>query len=177
MDLVYLHVAVEPKPPSERERHVPEPLSGVIMHLLEKNAEKRYQTAYGVLTDIETLLGRWTAGLPLEDLPFTPGQIDHRTQLIIPTYVFARSHELGVLQETCDAAARKNGGLYVVMLKGRSGTGKTKLLMEVKRIACVKRAIFASAKFDQYKRDLPFSAYITILRSLVNVLSVIHFSC
>ena len=177
MDLVYLHVAIEPKSPSERSRHVPEPLSAIIMHLLEKTAEKRYQTAYGVLTDIVKLLDRWTAGLRLEDLPFTAGQVDHRTQLIIPTYVFGRSHELGVLRETCEAAARKNGGLHVVMLKGASGTGKTKLLMEVKRIACVKRAIFASAKFDQYKRDLPLSAYITILRSLVNVLSRYFFGC
>jgi AAA ATPase domain len=171
MDLVYLHVAIEPKPPSERSRHVPEPLSNLILHLLEKNAEKRYQTAFGVLADIEELLGRWTAGLPLTELPFTPGQVDYRTQLIVPTYVFGRSHELGVLRETCEAAARKNGGLHVIMLRGRSGTGKTKLLMEVKRIACVKRAIYASAKFDQYKRDLPLSAYITILRSLVNVSS------
>jgi predicted ATPase len=55
------------------------------------------------------------------------------------------------------------------MLKGRSGIGKTKLLLEVRRIACLKRAIFGSAKFDQFKRGLPFSAYISILRSLVNV--------
>jgi hypothetical protein len=169
MDLVYLHVAIEPKPPSARSRYIPEPLSSVIMHLLEKTAEKRYQSAFGVLTDIEELLGRWTAGLPLADLPFTVGQVDHRAQLILPTYVFGRSHELGVLRETCDAAGRRKGGLHVVMLKGHSGTGKTKLLLEVKRIACIKRASFASAKFDPYKRDLPFSAYITILRSLVNV--------
>ena len=140
------------------------------MHLLEKNAEKRYQTAYGLLVDIEELLSRWSANLPLGDLPFSPGQADHKTQLIVPTYVFGRSHELGVLRETCEAAARKTGGLHVVMLKGTSGTGKTKLLMEMRKIACVKRAIFASAKFDQYKRDLPFSAYISILRALVNVL-------
>jgi serine/threonine protein kinase len=170
MDLVYLHVAIEPKPPSERCRHLPQPLSDLIMHLLQKNAEQRYQTAFGVLTDIEELLGRWIANLPLGDLPFSPGQADHKTQLIVPTYVFGRSHELGVLRETCDAASRKNGGLHVVMLKGKSGTGKTKLLMEVRKIACVKRAIFASAKFDQYKRDLPFSAYISILRALANVL-------
>jgi predicted ATPase len=60
-----------------------------------------------------------------------------------------------------------------VMLKGASGSGKTKLLLEVRRIACIKRAIFGSAKFDQYKRDIPFGAFIVILRSLVSVFS--HF--
>jgi hypothetical protein len=139
------------------------------MRLLKKSAEQRYQSAHGVLADVEELYGRWSAGLKIDALPFVPGETDHRTRMILPTYPFGRVHELGVLRETCEAASRKNGGMHIVMLKGASGVGKTKLLLEVRRIACIKRAIFGSAKFDQYKRDLPFSAYITILRSLVNV--------
>ena len=169
MDLVYFHVAVDPKPPSTRNRHIPQPLSDLIMRLLQKGAEHRYQTAHGVLADIDELLGRWTAGLKLDFVPFVLGESDHRTKLVLPTYPFGRVHELGVLRETCETAWRKGGGLHVIMLKGRSGIGKTKLLLEVRRIACVKRAIYGSAKFDQFKRDLPFSAYISILRSLVNV--------
>jgi hypothetical protein len=169
MDLVYFHVAVEPKPPSSRNRHIPLPLSDIIVHLLQKGAEHRYQTAHGVLADIEELLGRWLAGLKIDFLPFILGESDHRTRLVLPTYPFGRVQELGVLRETCETACRKGGGLHVVMLKGRSGIGKTKLLLEIRRIACLKRAIFGSAKFDQFKRDLPFSAYISILRALVNV--------
>jgi len=169
MDLVYFHIAVEPKTPSARNRHIPPPLSDLIMHLLQKDAEHRYQTAHGVLADIDKLLDRWMPGLKIDFLPFVLGESDHRTKLVLPTYPFGRVHELGVLRETCETAWRKNGGLHVVMLKGCSGIGKTKLLLEVRRIACLKRAIFGSAKFDQFKRDLPFSAYISILRSLVNV--------
>jgi serine/threonine protein kinase len=170
-DLVYFHVAADPKTPISRDHHIMKPLSELIMRLLRKNAEERYQTAHGVLADIEELLGRWTAGLKIDALPFILGESDHRTRMILPTYPFARVHELGVLRETCEAAARKGGGMHVLMLKGGSGVGKTKLLLEARRIACLKRSIFGSAKFDQYKRDLPFSAYITILRSLVNVRS------
>lgn len=169
MDLVYFHVAVEPKAPTSRDHHVLKPLSQLIMRLLKKSAEERYQTAHGVLADIEELLGRWTAGLKIDALPFEPGESDHRTRMVLPTFPFGRVHELGVLRETCEAAGRRGGGMHVVLLKGGSGVGKTKLLLEVRRIACMKRAIFGSAKFDQYKRDLPFSAYIAILRSLVNV--------
>ena len=169
MELVYLHVAVEPKRPTSQSRHIPDPLSLVIMRLLKKDAEDRYQTTLGVLADVEELLDRWEAGIDLDILPFSPGETDCRTRLVLPTYIFGRAHELGVLHTTCEAAGRNGGGMHVVMLKGLSGTGKSKLLMETRRIACTKRAIFASAKFDQYKRDLPLSAYITILRSLANV--------
>lgn len=175
MDLVYFHVAVEPKSPTSRFRYIPEPLSGLIMRLLKKKAEERYQTAHGVLADIDELLGRWTAGLKLDFLPFKHGESDYRTRLVLPTYAFGRVHELGVLTETFEAVIKNTGEMHVLMLRGASGTGKTKLLMEVRRIACIKRAIFASAKFDQFKRGVPFSAYITILRSLVNVtISVIY---
>jgi len=175
-DLIYFHVAVEPKNPSSRSRDIPEPLSDIIMHLLKKNAEERYQSAHGVLADIEELLGRWTAGLRLDALPFSPGESDCPTRLVVPTFIFGRTHELGVLRETCDAASRKGGGLHIVMLKGRSGTGKSKLLMEARRWACTKRAIFGCAKFDQYKRGLPFSAYVTLLKSFVNVVSLLESS-
>jgi hypothetical protein len=172
-DLLYFHVAIEPKSPSARSRHIPQPLSDVILRLLKKNAEERYQSAHGVLADIEELLGRWQAGLQLEALPFVMGESDYPTRLVIPTFIVGRAHELGVLRETCESASRNGGGggggLHVVMLKGGSGAGKSKLLMETRRWACSKRAIFACAKFDQYKRGLPFSAYITLLRSFVNV--------
>jgi hypothetical protein len=169
MDLVYFHVAIEARDPTSRDHHIIKPISQVIMRLLKKSVEHRYQSAHGVLADVEELYGRWSAGLKIDALPFVPGETDHRTRVILPTYPVGRVHELGVLRETCEAASRKNGGMHIVMLKGASGVGKTKLLLEVRRIACIKRAIFGSAKFDQYKRDLPFSAYITILRSLVNV--------
>jgi AAA ATPase domain len=169
MDLVYFHVAIEPKSPAARVKHIPPPLVDLIMRLLKKNAEDRYQTAHGVLADIEELLGRLNAGLKLDYQPFKCGESDYRTRLVLPTHAFGRVHELGVLKETFEAVSKNTGGMHVVMLRGASGTGKTKLLMEVRRMACIRRAIFASAKFDQFKRGLPFSAYIMILRSLVNV--------
>src|SRR5262245_6579646 len=85
MDLIYFHVAVDPKSPSSRSRHVPEPLSDVIMRLIRKPAEERYQAAHGVLADIEELQGRWTAGLALDALPFVPGETDCPIRLVIPT--------------------------------------------------------------------------------------------
>ena len=139
------------------------------MRLIKKGAEDRYQTAHGVLADVEELLGRWTAGLKLEASPFDLCETDHPLRLILPTHLVARRTELGVLEETCERAARKGGGLHVVMLKGLTGTGKSKLLMEAKRIACVKRAFFATAKFDQYKQGLPLGAFMIIFRSLVRV--------
>jgi hypothetical protein len=139
------------------------------MHLLKKGAEDRYQATLGLLLDIDELLGRWEAGVNLDTLSFVPGATDYRTRLVLPTYIFGRAHELGVLHTTCETAARKGGGMHVVMLKGSSGTGKSKLLMEARKIACTGGGIFASAKSDQYKRGLPLTAYITILRSLINV--------
>jgi AAA ATPase domain len=173
MDLIYVHVAVEPKSPSSRGHHVPEPLCDIIMKLLKKGAEDRYQSAHGIQADIEELLRRWTARLPLDSLPFIPGETDRPALFITPTHIVGRTHELGVIRETCEAASRKGGGLHVVMLKGKHGTGKTKIIMEVKKLACAKRALFGSAKFDVYRRDLPFYGYVTVLRALVNVTSAV----
>lgn len=169
MDLVHFHVAVEPKNPAERSGHIPKPLCAMIMRLLEKEAEERYQTAHGVVADVDELLGRWTAGIKLDDSPFNLCQTDHPIRLIFPTHLIARSKELKTIRETCEAAVRKGEGLRVVMLKGVNGVGKSKLLMEVKRMACVERALFASAKFDQDRQGNPFGAYITILGSLISV--------
>jgi hypothetical protein len=141
----------------------------MIMRLLRKKAEERYQTAHGVLADVDELLGRWTASLKLDASPFTVCQTDHPIRLIFPTHLIARSKELESIEGICETAAKKGEGLHVVMLRGVSGAGKSKVLMEAKRIATIQRALFATAKFDHDRKGFPFRAYMTILGSLITV--------
>jgi serine/threonine protein kinase len=129
IDLVYLHVSVRPKEPSARSRYIPQSISALVMRLLQKAAEDRYQTAHTVLTDIEELLGRWTAGLKLDILPFNPVKSGRGAQIVLPTFMFGRIHELGVLRETCEATSRKGWWFACCDVKRSEWIGEDKAII------------------------------------------------
>jgi predicted ATPase/class 3 adenylate cyclase len=166
MELVHCHIARQPVPPAERAPQVPEALSRVLLRLMAKTAEDRYQTASGIEVDLLECASGLARGDGLED--FEPGRHDVSDRFQIPDKLYAREAAAADLLAAFDRAAR--GRPELVLVSGFPGIGKSALVGELNRPIVARRGYFASGKFDQFRRDIPYSAIIQAFRDLVRTL-------
>ncbi len=167
MEWVHCHIARKPIPPAERLTNVSATVSAIIMKLLAKTAEDRYQTASGLESDLRRCLTAWEARRRIEDFPL--GQHDTPDRLLIPEKLYGRTREV----ETLLAAFNRvvNGGApELVLVSGYSGIGKSSVVNELHKALVPSRGLFASGKFDQYKRNIPYATLAQAFRSLVRSL-------
>ena len=167
MEWVHCHIARQPTPPDERVAGIPGPLSAIVMKLLAKNAEDRYQTAAGLAADLRKCLAQWERDRSIGVFPL--GANDVRDQLLIPEKLYGREHEIGTLLGAFDRVAT-NGATELVLVSGYSGIGKSSVVNELHKALFAQRGLFASGKFDQYKRDIPYATLAQAFRSLVRPL-------
>ncbi|NVI09615.1 trifunctional serine/threonine-protein kinase/ATP-binding protein/sensor histidine kinase [Paraburkholderia youngii] len=167
MEWVHCHIARKPVPPSERLEGVPAPVSAIIMKLLAKTAEERYQTAGGVERDLRRCLAGWETQGHIDD--FSPGQQDTPDRLLIPEKLYGRASEVETLLASFDRIV-KNGVPELVLVTGYAGIGKSAVVNELHRALVPPRGLFAAGKFDQYKRDIPYATLAQALQSLVRPL-------
>ncbi len=166
MEWVHCHIARQPVPPNERVAGVPGPLSAIVMKLLAKTAEERYQTAAGVEADLRRGLAEWEATDRIG--PFSLAAHDTSDRLLIPEKLYGRDRETDTLLACFDRVIA-NGTPELVLVSGYSGIGKSSVVNELHR-ALVPRGLFASGKFDQYKRDIPYATLGQAFQSLVRSL-------
>ena len=158
--LTHDHLARVPAPPAEVNRAVPKPLSDIIMHLLEKEPDNRYQTAEGALYDLQRLRNAPTGALRV-------GEHDVPLRLRPPRLV-GREDEVAALQAAfADALA---GRCRVVLVGGAPGVGKTALVDELRPVVTGGDGWFVAGKFDQYRRDLEFDGVYQAFRALGRLL-------
>jgi signal transduction histidine kinase len=163
--LTHDHLARVPVPPAAVNRAVPEPLSEIIMHLLEKEPDNRYQTAEGVLHDLERLRG---AGVRPRAAALRVGERDVPLRLLPPSRLVGRDDEVAELKAAfADALAGRCRGLLV---GGAPGVGKTALVDELRPVVTDRDGWFVAGKFDQYRRDLEFDAARQAFRALGRLL-------
>ena len=167
MEWVHCHIARQPAPPTERVADIPAPLSAMVMKLLAKNAEDRYQTAAGLAADLRKCLAQWERNRGIE--PFPLGADDVPDRLLIPEKLYGREHEIGTLLGAFDRVVA-NGATELVLVSGYSGIGKSSVVNELHKALVPPRGLFASGKFDQYKRDIPYATLAQAFRSLVRPL-------
>jgi predicted ATPase len=167
MELVYCHIAREPVPPSERLENVPAPVSAIIMKLLAKTAEERYQTAAGVERDLQFCLAEWERRGHIAR--FALGERDTPDRLLIPEKLYGREREIETLIASFDRIV-KSGAPELVLVSGYSGIGKSSVVNELHKVRVPPRGLFASGKFDQYKRDIPYATLAQSFQSLVRPL-------
>ncbi|AXF01728.1 trifunctional serine/threonine-protein kinase/ATP-binding protein/sensor histidine kinase [Paraburkholderia hospita] len=167
MEWVHCHIARTPVPPSERLAGIPVPLSAVVMKLMAKTAEERYQTAGGVERDLRRCLVEWEAHGYIDN--FAPGQQDTPDRLLIPEKLYGRANEIETLLASFDRIV-KNGAPELVLVSGYSGIGKSAVVNELHRVLVPSRGLFAAGKFDQYKRDIPYSTLAQAFQELVRLL-------
>jgi PAS domain S-box-containing protein len=167
MEWVHCHIARKPVPPSERLRTVPAMVCRLVMKLLAKTAEERYQTAGGVERDLRRCLAEWEAQGDIDD--FALGQQDTPDRLLIPEKLYGRANEVDTLLVAFDRIV-KNGTPELVLVSGYSGIGKSAVVNELHRVLVPPRGLFAAGKFDQYKHDIPYSTLAQAFQSLVRPL-------
>jgi PAS domain S-box-containing protein len=165
MEWVHCHIAKNPMPPSERLKNVPAPVSAIITKLLAKAPEERYQTAAGLECDLRRCLSDARGQIDL----FPLGERDIPDRLLIPEKLYGRAREIDILLSSFDRIV-KRGSPELVLVSGYSGIGKSSVVNELHRVLVEPRGLFASGKFDRYKRDIPYSTLAQAFQSLIRPL-------
>jgi PAS domain S-box-containing protein len=165
MAWVHCHIARQPVPPSERATAVPGQISSIVMKLLAKTAEDRYQTAAGVVADLQRCLTEWETQCRID--PFPLGAHDASDRLMIPERLYGREPEIATLLASFDRVVA-HGTSELVLVSGYSGIGKSSLVNELHKELVPPRGLFAAGKFDQYKRNIPYATLARAFQSLVH---------
>jgi hypothetical protein len=167
MEWVHCHIAKQPLAPAERRKDVPHSVSGIITKLLAKTAEERYQTAAGLESDLRRCLAEWDCEHRIGE--FLLGEHDTPDRLLIPEKLYGRQREVETLLASFDRVVR-SGTPELVLVSGYSGIGKSSVVNELHKGLVPPRGLFASGKFDQYKRDIPYSTLAQAFQSLIRAL-------
>lgn len=166
LELVHCHLAAQPRPPIELRTDTPPVLSQIIMKLLAKTVEERYQSAWGIRADLEACRAQLQAGNATYTFPLASHDASDRFD--VPQKLYGRSEESQVLLE---AFARVGQGRSeLVLVTGYSGIGKSSLVRELYRPITEHDAFFVSGKFDLLQRATPYSAIATTFAELVKQL-------
>lgn len=164
MEWVHCHIARQPAAPSELLETVPASVSAITMKLLSKTAEERYQTAAGVESDLRLCLSQWESQGYIKD--FTAGAHDIPDHLMIPEKLYGRDREVDTLVAAFERIVG-GGRPELVLVSGYSGIGKSSVVNELHKPLVRPRGLFASGKFDQYKRDIPYATLAHAFQSLI----------
>ncbi len=164
MEWVHCHVARQATPPAERVKDVPGVVSAIVMKLLAKTAEERYQTAAGLKSDFQRCLAAWEAQSRIGY--FRLGEHDRPDRLLIPEKLYGREREIKTLLASFDRVVR-GGPPELVLVSGYSGIGKSAVVHELHKPLVPSNGLFASGKFDQYKRDIPYATLAEVFQSLI----------
>src|SRR5712664_128341 len=161
---VYCHIARQADPPSERAKQIPEVLSSLVMKLLAKTAEERYQTAAGLEADLRRCQTEWQAHRCAAAFPL--GRHDLPDRLLGPGRLYGREREVRMLIAAYDRVVA-HGTKELVLVSGYSGIGKSSVVNELHKVLVAPRGLFASGKFDQYKRDIPYATVALAFQNLI----------
>ncbi|MFP4578112.1 MAG: AAA family ATPase [Coleofasciculus sp.] len=203
LELVHAHLAKEPIPPHQINPEISPPLSAIVMKLLAKNAEDRYQSAWGLKSDLTVCLMQLQMKGRIELFPL--GCQDISEQFQIPQKLYGREREIESLLDTfirvtgrsllgettpnsirasfeqkLSSTATQNSlnpplhtrkyAKEMMVVSGYSGIGKSALVQELYKPITQRRGYFIRGKFDQYQRDIPYSAVIQAFRELIKQL-------
>ena len=167
MELVHCHIAKTPITPHSVNPEIPAVISEIVMKLLAKTAEDRYQSGWGLKADLENCLNQWLeTGKEIENFPLGTQEILEKLQ--IPQKLYDREAERAKLIETCDRVSQ--GTTEMMLVTGYSGIGKSALVNEIHKPIVAKRGYFIGGKFDQFKRNIPYSSVIQAFQELMRQL-------
>ncbi|MDB9312927.1 AAA family ATPase [Spirulina sp. CS-785/01] len=171
LELVHCHLAKTPSPLTETTQGaIPPGLSEIIQKLLAKTAENRYQSAWGLKADLQYCQRQLTETGTIA--PFPLGRYDVSGKFHIPEKLYGRDEERDTLLRAFEAVAANEDGTAspLMLVSGYSGIGKSSLVQELYKPITAKRGYFISGKFDQFQRNIPYSALVHAFTSLVRQL-------
>ena len=161
---LHAHIAVEPRPPSAYRVDVPDMLDALMLKLVAKDPQDRYQSASTLEADLRRCSGEWAAGGVI--CQFELGRIDRLRRLTSNPGLFGRDVELRALADAYMRVAR-TGDAEIALLAGPAGAGKTALVRELAPTVGRMSASFASGKSDQYQPATPYASVVQAARSLI----------
>jgi predicted ATPase len=164
IEWVHCHVARRPEPPAARVAGIASVLAAIVMKLLAKTPEDRYQTAAGLEYDLRRCLAALEAGGKID--AFALGARDLGDRLLIPERLYGRKDEIAALVSAFDQVL-EDGRPRLVLVRGRPGIGKSSVVNELHKALVPARGLFASGKFDQLSRDVPYATLAQAMRDLV----------
>jgi predicted ATPase/GAF domain-containing protein/anti-anti-sigma regulatory factor/tRNA A-37 threonylcarbamoyl transferase component Bud32 len=162
-ELIHCHLARLPLPAHERAPSVPEPLSAIVMTLLAKAPEERYQSDAGLKADLTTCLTQWVAAKRIE--PFPLRRRDKATEIRRSPRLYGRERDIEALLQAFNRASLRGPSLALV--SGYSGIGKSALVSEIHRLTAHRSGYFVSGKFEQMAQDAPLAPIVQALRELI----------
>ncbi|MEO6861605.1 MAG: AAA family ATPase [Microcoleus sp.] len=166
LEIVHCHIARQPVPPHEIEPQIPVIVSQIVSKLMAKNAENRYQTAWGIKQDLEKCLVQLQATDSIEE--FDLGTRDITDRFLIPEKLYGRETEVFNLLAAFERVS--TGSAEMMLLAGFSGIGKTAVVNEVHKPIARQQGYFIKGKYDQFQRNIPFSAFVQAFRELMGQL-------
>jgi predicted ATPase/signal transduction histidine kinase/tRNA A-37 threonylcarbamoyl transferase component Bud32 len=166
LELVYSHIAVQPINPQLLNPTIPNAISEIVLKLMAKNAEDRYQSATGLLADLELCLKQLKSQGIITD--FVPGRLDFLSQLLIPQKLYGRENQVNELLAAFERVT--SGTSEMMLVSGYSGIGKSVLVNEVNKPITRRQGYFISGKFDQLKRNIPYASLIQAFAYLMRYL-------
>ncbi len=166
MELVHCHIAQQPVPPSEISSQIPQVISDIVLKLMAKLVEDRYQSATGVLHDLLLCQQLFTQNQTCTNFPLA--QNDMSLTFSIPQKLYGREEDVNTLLRCFDRVS--SGHREILMVRGYSGMGKSSLIHEVQKPIVGKKGLFIEGKFDQFKRNIPYASIIQAFRELVRQL-------
>ncbi|MDC0677614.1 AAA family ATPase [Sorangium atrum] len=164
VEWVYCHIAQAPQPPHALVPSIPPQLSAIVLKLLSKAAEERYQSALGLRHDLEQCSSQLRQSGAVEAFPL--GQRDVSDRFQVPQRLYGREREVEALLAAFERVVAR-GRPELVLVSGYSGIGKSSLVAELHRPIVRERGFFLSGKFDQLKRDVPYRPLLHAFRGLV----------
>ncbi len=173
LELVHCHIAKQPLLPSEISPSLPIAVTNIVMKLMAKNAEDRYQSAWGLIADLENCLSQLHSTGNITNFPL--GSQDISDQFQIPQKLYGRETEIETLTSAFmrvassdrKGASREDRSAELTLIAGYSGIGKSALVQEIYKPITEKRGYFIAGKFDQFQRNIPYSAIVNAFQQLV----------
>jgi predicted ATPase/signal transduction histidine kinase len=165
MELVHYHIAKQ-VPVLADSKEIPQVISDIVMKLMAKNAEERYQSALGLKFDLENCLHQLQVDGIISG--FKIGKRDVCDRFIIPDKLYGRATEVETLLQAFERVSL--GATEMMLTSGFSGIGKTAVVNEVHKPIVRQRGYFIKGKYDQFQRNIPFSAFVQAFRDLMGQL-------
>ncbi len=162
LELIHSHIAEQPTPIQKLNPDINTTVCAIVEKLMAKNAEARYQSAKGLLADLqESWQQLQTTGTIVD---FSPGRLEVISQLLIPQKLYGRESHVQLLLNSFERMTKGNSEL--ILVSGYSGIGKTSVINEVNKPITKSGGYFISGKSDQFKRDIPYASLIQAFSSL-----------
>jgi predicted ATPase/signal transduction histidine kinase/tRNA A-37 threonylcarbamoyl transferase component Bud32 len=166
LELIHCHIAKIAVPPKQINQDIPQAISDIVMKLLAKTAEERYQSGLGLKADLEQCFKKLQKTGKIDKI--IVGQLDLSSQFIISQKLYGREQEVAILMNAFERVSL--GATEMMLVSGYSGIGKSSLVNEVHKPIVRQRGYFISGKFDQFKRNIPYASFIQAFQELIGQL-------